>query len=204
MPRVSCLMPTADRPEMAKDAVLYFLAQSYKNSELLILDDGDPPFRLSMPQGHRVRLIREEKRQSLYKKRERMVHLAKGEILVFWDDDDEHGPERLATQVAELDKGFEATYFSQVRARVAGLLLESPPGMLFPGTVAFTRAFHDRGGIVDTGIGSEIRFINSKPRNVVSNIDGRTHYTVVRHGAHRTTLDTSQWKRVTGSGSARR
>jgi glycosyltransferase involved in cell wall biosynthesis len=166
MPRVSCLMPTADRPEMAKKAVLDFMAQSYRDSELVILDDGDPPFRLAMPPGHRVRLIRTEKRTSLYAKRERGIRLAKGELLVFWDDDDIHGPDRVKVQVAELDKGFEATYFDQVLALVNGVLWESPKGILPPGTLACTRAFHARGGIEDTGIGSEARFINAKPRSV--------------------------------------
>jgi glycosyltransferase involved in cell wall biosynthesis len=197
MPRVSCLMPTADRPEMAKKALLDFMAQSYRDSELLVLDDGDPPFRLAMPPGHRIRLIREEKRTSLYRKRERLVHLAKGDILVSWDDDDIHGPDRLAVQVAEIDKGFEATYFDQVLALVDGVLWESPKGILPPGTVAFTRAFHERGGIPDTGIGSEQRFIQMKPVHLVSKIDGRNHYTIVRHGSHRTTLTISpRWKRL--------
>ncbi|MGY0036917.1 glycosyltransferase [Pedobacter sp. NJ-S-72] len=39
-PLVSCIMPTANREKFIPFAIAYFMTQSYRNKELIIIDDG--------------------------------------------------------------------------------------------------------------------------------------------------------------------
>src|ERR1700690_1048342 len=57
VPLVSCMMPTSRRPEMAREAVRMFRAQSWPYKELIILDDdltpsfADGEYKLGMNPG---------------------------------------------------------------------------------------------------------------------------------------------------------
>lgn len=193
---VSCLMPTADRPARAKQAIEDFLRQDYPERELVILDDGQPP--IEVPDDPRIRLYRQEARQILGRKREALIQLARGDVMVLWDDDDWHGPRRISVQVAAIHDGKEASVFGGIRSyeESSGAFWETPvANWLAPGTLAFTRAYHDLGAYPDMDVGADSRFINTHPRQVAI-IDGREHYVMVRHNAHRTSHDYSGWRRL--------
>ena len=55
-----------------------------------------------IPADPRIRYLRETPRRVLGDKRNRLCELARGEIIVHWDDDDWHGRDRIARQVAAL------------------------------------------------------------------------------------------------------
>src|SRR5205823_6114796 len=57
-PMVSCIMPTADRRRFVPNAIRYFVRQTYSNSELLIVDDGDDNVADLVPASDRIRHIR--------------------------------------------------------------------------------------------------------------------------------------------------
>ncbi len=102
-PRLSAIMPTADRRRFVPAAIAQFLAQDRDDAELVILDDGADPVGDLVPEHPRLRYVREERRLTLGEKRNRACEIARGEILLHWDDDDWHAPDRLSRQVAALE-----------------------------------------------------------------------------------------------------
>jgi glycosyltransferase involved in cell wall biosynthesis len=106
-PLISCIMPTRDRPQFARQAIAYFLRQDYQNRELIILDDsidGGNLAELALCDS-RIRLVSLPRGESIGAKRNRGVELARGSIIAQWDDDDWYGPHRLSAQAAPLSAG---------------------------------------------------------------------------------------------------
>lgn len=103
MPRISAIMPTADRRRFVPAAIAQFLAQGRDDAELVILDDGADPVADLIPGDPRIRYFREEERRVLGDKRNRLCELARGEIIAHWDDDDWYAPDRLARQLAAIE-----------------------------------------------------------------------------------------------------
>jgi predicted O-methyltransferase YrrM len=101
--RITAIMPTADRRDHVPAAITQFLAQSLVDAELLILDDGAESAADLIPPHPAIRYVREEARRVLGDKRNRCCELARGDIIVHWDDDDWHAPDRILRQVAALD-----------------------------------------------------------------------------------------------------
>ena len=112
-PLVSCIMPTADRPEFAALAIHYFLAQEYPQKELVIVDDGRMPLDAALLTDPRIRYVRLSERATTGAKRNLACREARGEIIVQWDDDDWYAPSRLNRQLDPLLAGrAEITAFS--------------------------------------------------------------------------------------------
>ncbi len=116
-PMVSCIMPTLDRRRFVPRAIQYFQRQDYPAKELVILDDGRDPVADLVPDDPRIVYRRLEHRVVLGAKRNLACELAKGSIIVHWDDDDWQARHRLSTQVARLVQtgsdlcGCRALYF---------------------------------------------------------------------------------------------
>jgi glycosyltransferase involved in cell wall biosynthesis len=103
-PLVSCLMPTHNRRRFVAQSIAYFQRQDYEHRELVVLDDGDDRVADLIPADPRIRYVPLDERLVLGEKRNRACELARGEIVVHWDDDDWHAPHRLSYQVAELER----------------------------------------------------------------------------------------------------
>lgn len=101
-PLVSCVMPTRDRRDFARQAIWYFLRQDYTPKELIVLDDGDDPVEDLTRGDERIRYVRLADRTPVGAKRNLGRDLARGELVAHWDDDDWIGHSRLSTQVSEL------------------------------------------------------------------------------------------------------
>jgi glycosyltransferase involved in cell wall biosynthesis len=117
LPRISALCATKDRPLFVRKAVELFLAQTWPNKELIVLDDGDPALTQDLAPSPLVRHIRFEKPTSVSCKHRAGFELASGEFLCYWDDDDWYGARRLATQAAPLlrdDADIVGTWIDQV------------------------------------------------------------------------------------------
>src|SRR4051812_48025167 len=99
---VSCIMPTADRRHFVGRAIAQFQRQNYANSELLVLDDGGQWVEDLMPDDPRVRYVRADRRSPIGAKRNRACELARGDVIVHWDDDDWNAPWRVGYQVEQL------------------------------------------------------------------------------------------------------
>jgi hypothetical protein len=101
-PLVSCIMPTADRRPFVSQAIRHFLRQEYSNRELIILDDGADSIQDLIPDDERLRYIRLPQRRTMGAKHNLGCELARGEIIVHWDDDDWNAEWRITYQVKQL------------------------------------------------------------------------------------------------------
>jgi glycosyltransferase involved in cell wall biosynthesis len=101
-PLVSCVMPTFDRRAFVPQAVRYFLRQDYPAKELIVVDDGPEPVSDLLPADPRIVYHRVEAQMVLGAKRNLACDLARGPIIVHWDDDDWSSPDRVSVQVAAL------------------------------------------------------------------------------------------------------
>jgi glycosyltransferase involved in cell wall biosynthesis len=101
-PLVSCITPTADRPEFLQLALRYFCRQDYPRRELIVIDDGTEPVDDLVRGLDGVRYIRIEPGLSLGAKRNLACDEAAGSIICHWDDDDWYAPGRLSRQVNRL------------------------------------------------------------------------------------------------------
>jgi glycosyltransferase involved in cell wall biosynthesis len=104
-PLVSCIMPTRDRPDWVLQSIKYFNRQSYVNRELIIIDDGAFDLSAYLPHDHAIRYVRLNARISIGEKRNSACEMARGEIIVHWDDDDWYDVKRLSAQVEPLLAG---------------------------------------------------------------------------------------------------
>ncbi len=102
MALVSCIMPTRNRQQFARQSVAYFLRQDYPERELVVLDDGEESIADLIPRDHRIRYIRLSGRHSVGAKRNLACEASRGELIAHWDDDDWMGPNRLSLQVRQL------------------------------------------------------------------------------------------------------
>lgn len=101
-PLVSCIMPTSNRAKFVRQSINYFLRQTYPNIELIIVDDGDDSVEDLIPDDSRIKYIKLSSKYSIGKKRNLACEVAEGEIIMCWDDDDWHGPERIEQQISPL------------------------------------------------------------------------------------------------------
>jgi len=106
-PRVSVLLPVRDAEPYLEEALASVLAQSFRDLELLVVDDGSRDRSAEIAAARaaedaRVRLLRRPARGLVACLREG-TELAQGELLARMDADDRARPERLARQVAYLD-----------------------------------------------------------------------------------------------------
>lgn len=116
LPKVSCLMVTANRRKLAARAIQCFLDQTYENKELIIIDDGEEdysPVLTEVPE-HRVKYVKLEKEPDfvLGKLRNKSLDEASGDYLVQWDDDDWYHPDRIQVQANVLSEGYDACCLS--------------------------------------------------------------------------------------------
>lgn len=116
LPKVSCLTVTADRKQLMKRAIRCFNSQTYKNKELVIVDDGkqDLGDLLASLPSDQVKYVKLEKKpeNTLGKLRNRSLEEANGDFMVQWDDDDWYHPERISIQAQTLLDGYDACCLS--------------------------------------------------------------------------------------------
>jgi glycosyltransferase involved in cell wall biosynthesis len=104
MPRVSVIIPFRDRVFWLRDAVASVLAQSYRDFELIVVDDGSTEILdASALRDARIRYIRQE-HAGRVAARNRGLAEATGDYLAFLDADDVFAPQKLERQVALMDE----------------------------------------------------------------------------------------------------
>lgn len=101
-PLVSCIMPTSvGRIKFLPISIAYFQRQSYLNTELIIVDDGTDDVNMEelVPEVRNIRYHKLSHKLTIGMKRNRACELAKGEIIMNWDDDDWYSPAWIEYQV---------------------------------------------------------------------------------------------------------
>lgn len=103
LPRISCVMVTADRHKFCSRAIAAFVNQSYPNKELVVLDNGTKPMDSllrNVPDNevcYEYTTVTDE--TTLGDLRNQSLDMVRGEIVVpQWDDDDWSARDRLDRQ----------------------------------------------------------------------------------------------------------
>jgi O-antigen biosynthesis protein len=167
VPMVSCIMPTADRRRWVPTAIEYFLRQDYPNRELIVLDDGEDRVADLIPRDPRIRYVALERRLVLGEKRNRACELARGEIIVHWDDDDWQAPYRLRYQVDALQHsgsglcGADKTLYFAPDAGQAWLYCypERLRTWVAGSSLCYRRALWQENRFAPVGVGEDTRFV---------------------------------------------
>ncbi len=107
--KVSVIIPTFRRAYFLSKAIQSVINQTYKNIEIIIVDDndGDDIFRAATKKmvieefvGHSLVYIEHSHNKGLPAARNSGIKVAKGEYIAFLDDDDEWLPQKLEKQMA--------------------------------------------------------------------------------------------------------
>lgn len=107
-PLVTVSMPAFNAERYIGEAIESILNQTYKNFELIIVDDGSTDGTRKIISGYndpRITKIFSDVNQSLITTRNHIVSIAKGKYLAFLDADDKALPNRLELQVKFLEDG---------------------------------------------------------------------------------------------------
>jgi glycosyl transferase family 2 len=105
-PRVTVLLPVYDGREHLAAAIESILGQSFRDFELLVIDDGSSDGSadvIAACRDSRVRCVRNERNLGLVASLNRGLELARGELVARMDADDLSLPDRLRRQVDFLD-----------------------------------------------------------------------------------------------------
>jgi glycosyltransferase involved in cell wall biosynthesis len=103
-PLISAVCCTHNRRAFVRKAIELFLAQTWPNKELVIMNDGEPE-NVPSTQGLPIRHVHTSGYEGMTRKARWAYEIASGEILCTWDDDDYFGPKRLETQAIPILDG---------------------------------------------------------------------------------------------------
>ncbi len=106
-PLVSIVMPCYNCEKYIKEAIDSVLRQTYKNWELIIIDDGSEEECHSLLNKYndvRIKFIQNLSNKGIVYSIRRGIHEAKGEYVARFDADDIMMPTRIATQVSFLQR----------------------------------------------------------------------------------------------------
>lgn len=115
MPEVSVVIPTRNRAAMLKRAIESVLNQSFKDFELIVVDDASDDETIDAVksyQDERLRYIRHRENMGGSAARNTGIEAANGSYIAFLDDDDEWLQEKLSEQLCLIrnDPGMGAVY----------------------------------------------------------------------------------------------
>ena len=105
-PRVSVIIPVYNRAHTLGRAVQSVLKQTFRDFEIIVVDDGSRDATMPTVEGFhdsRVRFLRHEQNRGAAAARNTGIRVARGEYLAFLDSDDEWLPEKLSDQIALLE-----------------------------------------------------------------------------------------------------
>ncbi len=148
-------------------AIKYFLRQTYKSTELIVIDDGPDPVEELIPHDERIRYYRTPGGLTLGAKRNLACQYAQGEIIAHWDDDDWYAPHRLEYQVQALLAedaeicGLSQLLFYDIEQHRAWHYIYPPDVQpwLAGGTLCYRRAFWETNRFADIDVGEDACFM---------------------------------------------
>jgi glycosyltransferase involved in cell wall biosynthesis len=168
-PLVSCIMPTADRRQWVARSIEYFRRQDHPNRELIVVDDGADRVADLIPPDPRVRYVPLDAPMVLGEKRNHACALARGELIVHWDDDDWQASRRLRYQAEQLEAheaelcGTTRVLYFDPRARRAWLYEHPGAGgaWVAGNALCYRRSLWERHPFAAARVGEDSRFVAS-------------------------------------------
>ena len=208
MPKVSCIMPTGNRPQFVPNAIAQFLNQDYKHRELIVLDDGADSIRPLVPDHPLIRYYRTETCETLGYKRNSACALANGDLIAHWDDDDWIAPSWLSSQVvclqaanADITGVDRPLFHDPTSGRVWRYTYDGAKPWVAGGTLLYRRAFWSRNRFASINIGEDNLFLWS-PQEKRLTVNPRADLYLARiHPGNTSRKQTTgaRWTRVMGS-----
>jgi len=111
-PLVTVYIPTHNRCQLLKRAIDSVLAQTYKNIELIVVNDGSSDETkvylesLSLNECIKFKVFHQLNAKGACVARNVAINSAEGELITGLDDDDEFLPDRLASLVSQFDTAY--------------------------------------------------------------------------------------------------
>jgi glycosyltransferase involved in cell wall biosynthesis len=183
---VSCILATRNRTAFARQAIRCFLGQTYDQSELIVVDDGEERVEHLCAGLYRVRYIRLDEPATLGKKLNIGIQHAEGTTIQKLDDDDYYHPDFLERAISALAHTnpartlvawdcFSILLVGEKQARYSG------HGWAAGGTLCFHRALWARGSFRD--VPSQVdTFLIQDHRPSIVKVCAPELYMLVRHG----------------------
>ena len=112
---VSVIVPTYNRPDWLGETLQSILAQTYREFEIIVVNDAGPDVSHiiePLNADGRIRLVNHEKNQGLAGARNTGIRAARGKYIAYLDDDDIFHPHHLATLVGHLEATGAAVAYS--------------------------------------------------------------------------------------------
>ena len=176
LPLITCIMPTANRPGYVSIAISSFLEQDYQNAEMVIIDDGTEVANTRIPDHPKIRYFCAEPLGSIGMKRNAACEMAKGEIILHWDDDDIYASDWITRQVnALISSGADITGLNKIMLQSFTSDLsftyedkkEELP-WLCGATFAYQKSLWDHYHFADLQIGEDIDFLVNSGGKIVA------------------------------------
>ncbi|CUQ67235.1 glycosyltransferase [Candidatus Nitrospira inopinata] len=107
-PTVSVIVPTCNRPDRLRETLQSVLAQSYRDFEIIVVNDGNVDVSSvigALNTDDRITLIKHDRNRGLAAARNTGIRVARGKYIAYLDDDDRYLPDHLETLVTVLEKG---------------------------------------------------------------------------------------------------
>lgn len=118
-PMVSVVIPTLSRYPYLKDVLKDLEAQDYKNIEVILVDQTEP-FQKDFYDGWKLDLtVVYQQEKALWKARNSAIKMAKGEIILLYDDDSRVEPNWISEHIKCMDF-FSADFSAGVSLSVVG------------------------------------------------------------------------------------
>jgi len=183
---VSCVMATRDRPNFIRQAVRCFLHQTYKHSELVVVDDGEQPVARLCSRSPRFRYVQLPRMTPTGTKLNIGIERAKGTAIQKLDDDDYYHPDFLKLAVSHLpekDRTDCLVGWDCFLVLLAGeaRLCHSGHGWVAGGTLCFSRKLWERAHFRDVMRDEDYWFLKDVQPKIVR-VCAPEHYMLVRHG----------------------
>jgi len=113
-PLVTVIIPSFNRPNMLKEALMSVLSQSYKNYEIIVINDGGDDGEdiiASLDTDHKIIYLQHEENRGLPAARNTGIRTARGKYIAYLDDDDIYYHNHLETLVKHLeDHDYQVAY----------------------------------------------------------------------------------------------
>jgi Glycosyl transferase family 2 len=191
-PLVSCVMATYNRRRFIPQALRCFAARTYRNAELIVVDDGDRAVRSLCAGVEGVQYLRVRAASSGVKLNIG-IEAARGRIIQKIDDDDHYGARFLQSSVEHLlGKDRERTLVTRCCFLTLigsdGVLRQSGHGWSAGGGFCFYRDLWRRTPFRDAPSSEDSLFLKDHKPQIIR-ICRPEEYIVVRHGGN-------HWTRV--------
>jgi glycosyltransferase involved in cell wall biosynthesis len=210
LPLVSCIMPTRNRRDFVPTAIGHFLRQDYPSRELIILDDGESGVADLIPDLPSVRYVRLDDLAStgpasIGAKRNMACKLARGEIVVHWDDDDWMAAGWLSSQVetlrshdADLCGLDKVHFFMPSTGKAWRYVYDGKAPWICGGTLCYKKELWRRMPFQDISVGEDNAFVwSSQAKRIAVNARHDLYLSIIhdRNTSPKVTTD-RRWRPV--------